>query len=70
MTSTLGSAGAGAHPPGPVAVTRWRSVLIAGHAGTASAMRGSARGISPAAQLAVVLRRAGKEARQRAGCGS
>ena len=47
MTSTLGPARAGAHPQGPVGVTRWRSVLIAGHAGTASAMRGSARGDQP-----------------------
>src|SRR5580693_4409280 len=44
MTSTLGSVRAGAHPPGlvvpgPVAAI----VLIAGHAGTAAAGRGSAR---------------------------
>jgi hypothetical protein len=44
------------------------SVLIAGHAGTAAAVQ-IGLGISAAARLAV-LRLAGREAREQAGCGS
>jgi hypothetical protein len=57
-------ASASADSRGPVAA----NVLIAGHAGTAAAVQ-IGPGLSPPARPAV-LRRAGREAPERAGCGS
>src|ERR1700722_5833287 len=57
-------ASASADSRGPVAA----NALIAGHAGTAAAVQ-IGPGLSPAARPAV-LRRAGREAREQAGCGS